>query len=94
MHKKNRALFRQPEHRKWWIVLTLAMGTFTVALPFNTLPLALPKMITGLSSDLETGQWVLTGFASACAAGFLNLFGWQGFTLFIALFLFWRSSLS
>ncbi|RMF86934.1 MAG: DHA2 family efflux MFS transporter permease subunit [Nitrospinota bacterium] len=69
--------FLQPEHRKWWIVVTLTLGTFTISLPFYTLPLALPKMLTSLSSDLETLQWVLTGFMVTRTL-LLPMVGWLG----------------
>lgn len=77
MDQEKNSLFGQPGHRKWWIMVTLTLGTFGVALPFYILPLALPKMITTLSSDLESMQWVLTGFMITRTL-LVPMVGWLG----------------
>jgi Major Facilitator Superfamily len=44
---------------KWWVTWTMMLGAFLVALDTTIVNLAIPKIMTSLSADLNQIQWVL-----------------------------------
>ena len=47
---------------KWWICLTLSLGTLSVGLSATTVDIAIPTIMSSLGASLNKVQWVLTGF--------------------------------
>jgi MFS transporter, DHA2 family, multidrug resistance protein len=63
----NRANYPAPEDssghvHKWWICLTLSLGTLSVGLSATTVDIAIPTIMSSLGASLNKVQWVLTGF--------------------------------
>jgi hypothetical protein len=48
--------------RKWWIALTLFLGTLSVGLSVTAVNIAIPTMMSSFGVSLNRIQWVLTGF--------------------------------
>lgn len=44
---------------KWWVTWTMMLGAFLFALDTTIVNLAIPKIMTSLSADLNQIQWVL-----------------------------------
>jgi DHA2 family multidrug resistance protein len=47
---------------KWWVSLTLSLGTLTVGLSATTVDIAIPTIMSSLGASLNKIQWILTGF--------------------------------
>jgi EmrB/QacA subfamily drug resistance transporter len=47
---------------KWWVSLTLFLGTLSVALTATAVDIAIPSIMSSLGASLNKIQWVLTGF--------------------------------
>ena len=66
---------------KWWVTWTIMVGSFLFALDTTIVNIAIPKIMTSISADLNQIQWVLIiymiGMAVVMpAAGWLSdLFG-------------------
>ncbi len=48
--------------RKWWIAITLFLGTLSVGLSVSAVNIAIPTIMSSLGTSLNRIQWVLTGF--------------------------------
>lgn len=44
---------------KWWVTWTIMIGSFLFALDTTIVNIAIPKIMTGISADLNQIQWVL-----------------------------------
>lgn len=60
--------------RQWLVLLLLLTASFTLAVDFSILNVALPVIGGDVGFRLENLQWIATSFA-LCAAGFTLLFG-------------------
>ncbi len=47
---------------KWWVCITLFLGTLSVALTATAVDIAIPSIMSSLGASLNKIQWVLTGF--------------------------------
>jgi MFS transporter, DHA2 family, multidrug resistance protein len=63
--------------QKWWVCLTLFLGTLSVALSVTSIDIAIPSIMSSLSAPLTTVQWVLTGFMIARTV-LIPSVGWLG----------------
>ena len=50
------------DSRKWWIAITLFLGTLSVGLSVTAVNIAIPTMMSSFGVSLNRIQWVLTGF--------------------------------
>ncbi|HEX2225712.1 MAG TPA: DHA2 family efflux MFS transporter permease subunit [Candidatus Binatia bacterium] len=50
------------DSRKWWIAITLFLGTLSVGLSVTAVNIAIPTMMWSFGVSLNRIQWVLTGF--------------------------------
>lgn len=66
-----------PVPHKWWVCLTLFLGTLSVALSVTSIDIAIPSIMSSLGASLNTIQWVLTGFMIARTV-LLPSIGWLG----------------
>ena len=48
--------------RKWWIAITLFLGTLSIGLSVSAVNIAIPTIMSSLGTSLNRIQWVLTGF--------------------------------
>jgi DHA2 family multidrug resistance protein len=48
--------------RKWWIAITLFLGTLSIGLSVTAVNVAIPTIMSSLGASLNRIQWVLTGF--------------------------------
>lgn len=48
--------------RKWWIAITLFLGTLSIGLSVTAVNVAIPTIMSSLGTSLNRIQWVLTGF--------------------------------
>ena len=48
--------------RKWWISITLFLGTLSVGLSVTAVNVAIPTIMSSFGTSLNRIQWVLTGF--------------------------------
>lgn len=48
--------------RKWWIAITLFLGTLSIGLSVTAVNIAIPTIMSSLGTSLNRIQWVLTGF--------------------------------
>src|SRR5918911_2871038 len=53
-----RSLADSPSY-KWWVTWTIMLGAFLFALDTTIVNIAIPKIMTSLSADLNEIQWVL-----------------------------------
>src|SRR5207237_7351588 len=44
---------------KWWVTWTIMLGSFLFALDSTIVNIAIPKIMTSISADLNQIQWVL-----------------------------------
>ena len=44
---------------KWWVTWTIMVGAFLFALDTTIVNIAIPKIMTSISADLNQIQWVL-----------------------------------
>jgi DHA2 family multidrug resistance protein len=47
---------------KWWVSITLSLGTLSIGLSATTVDIAIPTIMSSLGASLNKVQWVLTGF--------------------------------
>jgi MFS transporter, DHA2 family, multidrug resistance protein len=52
----------EPGLRKWWIAITLFLGTLSIGLSVSAVNIAIPTIMSSLGTSLNRIQWVLTGF--------------------------------
>ncbi len=48
--------------RRWWVCVTLFLGTLSVSLSVTSVNIAIPTIMASLGASLNKIQWVLTGF--------------------------------
>jgi EmrB/QacA subfamily drug resistance transporter len=48
--------------RKWWVSITLFLGTLSVGLSVTAVNVAIPTIMSSFGASLNRIQWVLTGF--------------------------------
>ncbi len=48
--------------RKWWVAITLFLGTLSIGLSVTAVNIAIPTIMSSLGASLNRIQWVLTGF--------------------------------
>jgi EmrB/QacA subfamily drug resistance transporter len=48
--------------RKWWVSITLFLGTLSVGLSVSAVNVAIPTIMSSFGASLNRIQWVLTGF--------------------------------
>jgi DHA2 family multidrug resistance protein len=48
--------------RKWWVAITLFLGTISVGLSVTAVNIAIPTIMSSFGVSLNRIQWVLTGF--------------------------------
>src|SRR5919108_2900244 len=53
-----RSLAESPAYR-WWVTWTIMVGAFLFALDSTIVNIAIPKIMTSISADLNQIQWVL-----------------------------------
>lgn len=63
--------------RKWWIALTLFLGTLSVGLSVTAVNIAIPTIMSSFGTSLNRIQWVLTGFMIARTV-LIPSVGWLG----------------
>lgn len=63
--------------QKWWVCLTLFLGTLSVALSVTSIDIAIPSIMSSFGASLTTIQWVLTGFMIARTV-LIPSVGWLG----------------
>ena len=61
----------------WWPTIGVMLGALTVSLNIGVLNVAIPSMMSSLSTDLNRIQWVLTAFAITQAV-LVPAVGWLG----------------
>jgi len=54
-----RAAFVESPAYKWWVTWTIMLGSFLFALDTTIVNIAIPKIMTSISADLNQIQWVL-----------------------------------
>ncbi|MDH3443624.1 MAG: DHA2 family efflux MFS transporter permease subunit, partial [Deltaproteobacteria bacterium] len=47
---------------KWWIAITLFLGTLSIGLSVTAVNVAIPTIMSSMGTSLNRIQWVLTGF--------------------------------
>ena len=57
-----------PENRKWWTLVTVAIGLFMLMLDNTVVNVALPAIQEDLGADLSELEWIVTGYALTFAA--------------------------
>ncbi|MBI2365540.1 MAG: DHA2 family efflux MFS transporter permease subunit [Deltaproteobacteria bacterium] len=65
------------DFRKWWIAITLFLGTLSVGLSVTAVNIAIPTMMSSFGTSLNRIQWVLTGFMIARTV-LIPSVGWLG----------------
>jgi DHA2 family multidrug resistance protein len=50
------------DFHKWWIAITLFLGTLSVGLSVTAVNIAIPTIMSAFGTSLNRIQWVLTGF--------------------------------
>ncbi len=53
---------RNSDFRKWWIAITLFLGTLSIGLSVTAVNIAIPTIMSSFGTSLTRIQWVLTGF--------------------------------
>src|SRR5215831_15473769 len=51
--------FAERPSYKWWVTWTIMLGSFLFALDSTIVNIAIPKIMTSISADLNQIQWVL-----------------------------------
>src|ERR671930_1420779 len=51
--------FAESPAYKWWVTWTIMVGAFLFALDSTIVNIAIPKIMTSISADLNQIQWVL-----------------------------------
>ena len=74
MHRPEREM---KDGAKWWVLVTVGIGTFMSALNGSVVNAVLPVMRRGLHADFATIEWVVTIYL-VVVSGLLLLFGRLG----------------
>ncbi len=62
---------------KWWIAITLFLGTLSVGLSVSAVNIAIPTIMSSFGASLNRVQWVLTGFMITRTV-LIPFVGWLG----------------
>jgi EmrB/QacA subfamily drug resistance transporter len=68
---------QEPVASHWWPTCGVMLGALTVALNIGVLNVAIPSMMSSLSTDLDRIQWVQTGY-QIIQAVMIPAVGWLG----------------
>ena len=68
---------QEPAASHWWPTCGVMLGALTVALNIGVLNVAIPSMMSSLSTDLDRIQWVQTGY-QIIQAVMIPAVGWLG----------------
>jgi EmrB/QacA subfamily drug resistance transporter len=68
---------QEPGASHWWPTCGVMLGALTVALNIGVLNVAIPSMMSSLSTDLDRIQWVQTGY-QIIQAVMIPAVGWLG----------------
>ncbi|MGC7870495.1 MFS transporter [Desulfosporosinus sp. SYSU MS00001] len=68
------ASIREHPNIRWFILLTVSVGTFMSTLDSSIVNVALPTISTAFKTDLQTLQWVVTGYLLTISS-LLPIFG-------------------
>jgi EmrB/QacA subfamily drug resistance transporter len=71
------AMQQGPVASHWWPTFGVMLGALTVALNIGVLNVAIPSMMSSLSTDLDRIQWVQTGY-QIIQAVMIPAVGWLG----------------
>src|SRR5581483_10269930 len=71
---------KQQSRLKWWVLLTVIVGTFLGRLDQTIVNLALPKIITDFSISVTSAGWIATAYILANAI-FVPIWGKLGDTI-------------
>ena len=70
----------KPNKLRWWILVTVLIGTFLVSLDQTVVNLALPKVISEFSITVKAAGWIATAYILANAV-FVPIWGKLGDTI-------------
>ena len=56
---------------KWWVMITVMIGTMTMSLSSTIVNVALPDIMATFSVSHTMGQWLVTAFLASMAIGML-----------------------
>ncbi|SFR62134.1 drug resistance transporter, EmrB/QacA subfamily [Marinobacter daqiaonensis] len=62
---------RYGSHYKWWVMVTVMIGTMTMSLSSTIVNVALPEIMGTFSVNHTMGQWLVTAFLASMAIGML-----------------------
>lgn len=62
---------RYGDRYKWWVMLTVMIGTMTMSLSSTIVNVALPQIMDTFEVSHTAGQWLVTAFLSSMAVGML-----------------------
>lgn len=62
---------RYGERYKWWVMITVMMGTMTMSLSSTIVNVALPDVMHTFDVSHTMGQWLVTAFLASMAVGML-----------------------
>lgn len=62
---------RYGERYKWWVMITVMIGTMTMSLSSTIVNVALPDIMDTYSVSHTMGQWLVTAFLASMAIGML-----------------------
>src|ERR1700674_5824685 len=57
--------YHRTSREKWWIATAVLPGQLTIAFGMFGVIVALPNIITAFGTDVQTVQWVMTGYLVA-----------------------------
>lgn len=66
----------QPEMNKWWVATAILTGQLTTSFGMFAVVVALPKIMTSFGANINTIQWVMTGYLISRAVPMPAL-GWM-----------------
>ncbi len=52
----------QPKTNKWWVAAAILSGQLTTSFGLFAVVVALPKIMTSFGANVNTIQWVMTGY--------------------------------
>jgi DHA2 family multidrug resistance protein len=56
------SLHHEHDSYKWWVLMTVMIGTFMAVLDSTIVNVALPKMMASFGTDIDKIEWVLTSY--------------------------------
>lgn len=62
---------RYGQRYKWWVMITVMIGTMTMSLSSTIVNVALPDIMTTFDVSHTVGQWLVTAFLASMAIGML-----------------------